>query len=105
MNGAEFGIDVEGNGSSRVVKLTGECDLSSAPALRETLRPLVPPDVTQLTVDVSGLDFIDSTGLGVIVGALRRIREAGGELTMSGAQGQVLRVLEVTRLDRAIPLV
>lgn len=105
MNGGEFTIDVGGEGTARTVKLGGECDISSAPQLREVLRPLVPPDVTQLTVDVSGLDFIDSTGLGVIVGALRRLREAGGDLTMSGAQGAVRRVLEVTRLDKAIPLV
>lgn len=100
----EFQIVVDGNGTSRTVRLEGECDISSAPALREALRPLVPPDVTRLTVDVSALDFIDSTGLGVIVGALRRMREGGGELTLSGAHGSVLRVLEVTRLDRAIPL-
>jgi anti-sigma B factor antagonist len=53
---------------------------------------------------VYDLDFIDSTGLGVIVGALRRIREGGGELTLAGARGAVQRVLEVTRLDQAIPL-
>ena len=105
MSSAEFRIEVEGNGTSRTVKLHGECDIASAPGLREVLRPLIPPEVTQLTVDVSGLDFIDSTGLGVIVGALRRLREAGGDLAVSGAKGAVLRVLEVTRLDRAIPLV
>ena len=100
----DFNIVVDGNGSSRTVRLEGECDISSAPTLREALRPLVPPDVMQLMVDVSALDFIDSTGLGVIMGALRRLREGGGELTLSGARGAVLRVLEVTRLDRAIPL-
>ena len=105
MSGGEFRVDVDGNGASRTVKLHGECDIASAPNLREVLRSLVPPEVTQLTVDVSGLDFIDSTGLGVIVGALKRLREGGGDLAVSGAKGAVLRVLEVTRLDRAIPLV
>jgi anti-sigma B factor antagonist len=105
MSKPQFTVDVDGSGSARTVKLRGECDISSAPHLREVLRPLVPPEVTQLTVDVNGLDFIDSTGLGVIVGALRRLREAGGDLTMTGAQGAVRRVLEVTRLDKAIPLV
>lgn len=104
MSTSEFRVGVDGTGAARTVKLQGECDIASAPTLRETLRPLVPPDVTQLTIDVSGLDFIDSTALGVIVGALRRMREGGGDLVMSGAHGAVLRVLEVTRLDRAIPL-
>jgi anti-sigma B factor antagonist len=97
-------IDVGSGGPRRTVKLKGECDIGSAPALREALRSLTPPAVTDLVVDVSELDFIDSTGLGVIVGALRRIREGGGELTLSGARGAVQRVLEVTRLDQAIPL-
>jgi anti-sigma B factor antagonist len=97
-------ISVEGNGQRRTVRLEGECDIASAPELRESLRPLVPPDVNDLVVDVSDLEFIDSTGLGVIVGALRRIREGGGELTLAGAKGPVRRVLEVTRLDQAIPL-
>lgn len=105
MSTAEFDIDVEGSGASRTVKLRGECDIASAPRLREALRPLMPPEVTQLKVDVSGLDFIDSTGLGVIVGALRRLRQGGGDLSLTGAKGAVLRVLEVTRLDQAIPLV
>jgi anti-sigma B factor antagonist len=97
-------IDIKGDGHRRILKLEGECDIGTAPALREALRPLIPPEVTDLRVDVYDLDFIDSTGLGVIVGALRRIREGGGELTLAGARGAVQRVLEVTRLDQAIPL-
>jgi anti-sigma B factor antagonist len=100
----ELRISVNGDGPRRTIKLEGECDIASAPALREAFRPLIPPDVTDLVVDVHDLDFIDSTGLGVIVGALRRIREGGGELTLAGAKGAVQRVLEVTRLDQAIPL-
>jgi len=97
-------IGITGEGGQRVIKLEGECDIGSAPELREALRELMPPEVTDLRVDVHDLDFIDSTGLGVIVGALRRIREGGGELTLVGARGAVQRVLEVTRLDQAIPL-
>ena len=98
-------IEIDGDASHRRVRLEGECDIGSAPALRETLRPLVPPEVSELVIDVSNLDFIDSTGLGVIVGALRRMREGGGDLSLAGAHGVVLRVLEVTKLDQAIPLV
>ena len=99
-----LGIGFQGEGSSRTLKLEGECDIGTAPELREALRSLIPPEVTDLRIDVHDLDFIDSTGLGVIVGALRRIREGGGELTLVGARGAVQRVLEVTRLDQAIPL-
>jgi anti-sigma B factor antagonist len=100
----ELKITIDSVGRQRTVRLEGECDLASAPALREALRPLVPPDVKEVIIDASGLDFIDSTGLGVFVGANKRLREGGGELKIAGAMGAVQRVLEVTGLGRAIPI-
>lgn len=97
-------IRVEGEGTHRVVHLTGECDLASAPQLRETLRPLAPPDVTSLVLDLAELDFLDSTGLGVLLGSLRRLREQDGELKIAGARGQPRQLLAVTGLDRILPL-
>lgn len=97
-------IEVTGDGPRRVVRLRGECDIASAPALQEALQPLRGPDVTDVVVDTSDLDFLDSTGLGVLIGALKRLRETGGELRIAGASGAVLRVLEVTGLDKVIPL-
>jgi anti-sigma B factor antagonist len=61
--------------------------------------------VLHLIFDVSALEFIDSTGLGLLLGALRRLREAGGTLKVAGARDGVLRVLEITELDKVIPLV
>jgi anti-sigma B factor antagonist len=60
--------------------------------------------VTNLVIDVSGLDFCDSTGLGTILGGLRRMREGGGELTITGARGVVLRLLQITGIDTIVPL-
>ena len=97
-------INVTENGTNRVVRLEGSCDLATAPNLRQTLQPLTPPDVQELTLDVSQLEFIDSTGLGVVLGAMRRLREGGGTLRISGAHGIVKRVLEITDLDKVIPL-
>lgn len=98
-------IDVTENGSSRTVRLEGTCDLATAPDLRNALQPLLPPEVTEVVVDVTELDFIDSTGLGVILGAMRRLREGSGVLRIAGATGTVRRVLEITDLDKVIPLV
>jgi anti-sigma B factor antagonist len=98
-------ISVREAGPARVVVLTGSCDLATAPNLRQMLQPFVPPGVNEVTIDVTALDFIDSTGLGVVLGAMRRLREGGGVLQIAGAQGIVLRVLEITDLDKVIPLV
>ncbi|HVL82312.1 MAG TPA: anti-sigma factor antagonist [Actinomycetota bacterium] len=96
-------IDVEEDGNRRVVRLGGECDLSTAPQLQEALGPMRAPDVNEIIVDVSQLSFMDSTGLGVLVGALKRVRESEGQFKIAGAQGAVARVLEVSGLDRIIP--
>jgi anti-sigma B factor antagonist len=97
-------IRVDEAGTSRTVHLEGTCDLATVPALRQTLMPLAPPEVTELVIDVGRLEFCDSTGLGTMLGALRRMREGGGEFAISGARGTVLRLLEITGLDNVVPL-
>jgi anti-sigma B factor antagonist len=98
-------VRVEGEGTERTVYVEGACDLATAPELRMVLVPLAPPEVTRLVIDVTGLEFCDSTGLGTMLGSLRRMREGGGQLQIKGAQGIFLRLLEITGLDRVIPLV
>ena len=97
-------IAVDADGTTRIIRMEGSCDLATAPRLRQTLQPLVPPEVNEVVLDVSALEFIDSTGLGVVLGAMRRLREGGGTLRIAGANGIVRRVLEITDLDKVIPL-
>jgi anti-sigma B factor antagonist len=66
--------------------------------------PLAPPEVKRLVINVSELEFCDSTGLGTMLGALRRMREGGGEFSIAGAHGTVLRLLQITGLDSIVPL-
>jgi anti-sigma B factor antagonist len=101
----DLDIRVEGDGPKRVVHLQGSCDLATVPELRQALQSLAPPDVTELVLDVSRLDFCDSTGLGTMLGALRRMREGGGEFAIAGATGTTLRLLEITGLDGVVRLV
>ena len=100
----DLSIRVEGSGSSRTVHLEGTCDLATVPELREALMPLAPPEVKRLVIDVSQLEFCDSTGLGTMLGALRRMREGDGEFAISGAHGTVLRLLQITGVDTLVSL-
>lgn len=88
-----------------IVELSGEIELHSAPQLRgELVRAnecFAPPCVV---VDLSDATFIDSTGIGVLVGGLKRAREAGGQLRFCGARQRVHRVFEITGLLAALPL-
>ena len=101
----DLDIRIEGDGAERVVRLEGSCDLATVPDLRQALMPLAPPEVTRLVLDVTNLEFCDSTGLGTMLGALRRMKEGGGEFAIAGAQGTVLRLLQITGLDKIVPLV
>lgn len=90
---------------SATVAVSGELDLSTASEMRDHLYALLARGTTQLTVDVTGLTFIDSTGLGVIVAVLKRAREAGGNLTLKGPNRSARKVLDISGLSRIIDVV
>jgi anti-anti-sigma factor len=83
------------NGTASL-SLEGELDLANASALEERLSELEDSGSTQLTVDLAGLDFIDSTGLRVLLQASARAQERGHELILRPAPATVQRVFEVT---------
>jgi anti-sigma B factor antagonist len=97
----DLGLDVSERGTLAVLALRGEVDVSTAPRLRQGLVELATEGRASVVVDLSGVEFLDSTGLGVLVSGLRRFRLLGGDLMLAGAQPRILRVLEITRLDRA----
>ncbi|MFD5799249.1 STAS domain-containing protein [Streptomyces diastatochromogenes] len=90
--------------SVTVVTLEGELDTCTCSTLREVLVGLINDGHFQLVIDMRELDFIESPGIGVLVGALKRLRVHGGRLALSGAQGQVRKHLRITRLDRIFPI-
>lgn len=78
--------------------LKGELDMASAPGLRERLLDLFAGGVRQVVIDLAELTYVESVGLGVLVGALKRYRAAAGDLQLRGPRGQVSEVLELTSL-------
>ena len=89
-------VDVEG---WTVVAASGEIDVATAPALRDRLTELVDAGTTRLVVDLEDVDFIDSTGLGVLVGGVRRARSEGGDLRLVCTNTRILKVFEATGLQ------
>jgi anti-sigma B factor antagonist len=83
-----------------VVTVTGELDIYAAPRLRGALVDLVQAGTHRVVVDTSNVTFIDSTGIGVLIGALKRLRAADGELRVVASAEPVLRMLRVTGLHR-----
>jgi anti-sigma B factor antagonist len=87
-----------------VLEVAGEIDVYTAPQLRERLIALVEGGSRQVVVDLGRVEFLDSTGLGVLVGALKRLRVVGGELLLVCAQERLLKIFRITGLDRVFQL-
>ena len=80
-----------------VVTAAGEIDLATSPALRTRLQDAIGQN-RLVIVDLSDVTFIDSTGLGVLIGGLRRVNEAAGEMRIVIADPRVLKIFEITGL-------
>ena len=98
-----LGADTWDDRSRTVVELTGELDLFTAPLLRDVLLGVSSDGKYFLAVELSGLAFLDSSGLGVLIGAAKRANAGGGGLCLVGARESVLRVLRITGLTRVMP--
>jgi anti-sigma B factor antagonist len=88
-----------------VVELRGELDVSTVADLRDWLFAVLGEDRTSsIILDLSGLSFMDSTGLGVLVATERRAHQLGGALSLAGPQKIVARALHTTSLDKHFPI-
>ena len=86
-----------------VVELYGEFDLSNVELVSDVLAEVAVADVQEIIVDLSGLQFIDSSGLSVLCDAYKRERNGANRLVLLRGGGSVERVLEVTGLDHHLP--
>ena len=100
----ELRLSVYESGGATVVEAGGEVELHNAPRLREELRRVCETEKPCCVIDMSKVSFIDSTGVGVLVGALKRAREHGGSLAIACPQPRVRRVFEITGLLGALPI-
>ncbi len=100
----EIDISEGRDGHSTVVSARGELDVLTAAALRTAMSSVIDGGRAHLVLDASGISFMDSTGIGILVIALRRSRAADGSFAIAGAQGRTLRTLTMTGLDRVFSL-
>ncbi len=82
------------------VIVVGEVDLATAPELKEALTEVIESGARGVLVDLSDATFIDSTTLGVLMGAVRRMRQRGGELAIACNDPNIRKIFEITLLDR-----
>lgn len=93
-------INVHSRDGRTVLEVSGEVDVYTGPTLRDHINGLLDAGTADLVVDLGHVEFIDSTGLGVLVGALNRVRDLGGSLIVLCAQERVLKLFRITGLDQ-----
>lgn len=86
-----------------VIAPSGRLDVAGAPALKDAINEAVRNGTPKVVIDMEGVSFVDSTGLGSVISALKQIRNTQGELRLAAPNQQVRVVLELTTLDRVFP--
>lgn len=87
-----------------VVSATGEIDLHTAPRLQSELATLLRTGTGRLVIDLGRVEFCDSTGVNVLLAALRRAKDQGGSMCLVSPQAAVRKILRITGLDNVFPL-
>ncbi len=102
----ELKVSSQPQGDQVIVTASGEIDLYTAPALQAELAAVLGGGhPVRVVVDLSGVEFCDSTGMNVLLSAMKRARERGGALDLAGPQPAVRKVLQVTGLDSVFNVV
>lgn len=102
--GSPLRLDVNTDGDRVLVALGGELDLATAPELWAVIDKALADGRRRLVLDLAGLTFVDSTGLGVFVRAGKELRAADGGLTLRSPGERVANLLEITRLEEVFDI-
>ena len=97
-------MDIIGpDGDCAVLRIAGDLDAYTAPFLRDRMRDLTAVGVLHVIADLRHVEFLDSTGLGVLVGGLKRFREHGGSLAPVVTKSSILKIFQITGLTSVLP--
>ena len=101
---ANLRVDTTAGEDRAELVVAGEIDIATAPLLRSDLHRVIQGGPTEVTIDMAGVDFIDSAGLGVLIGAVGRLRERGGRLVLRHLQPAPRKVIDITGLQDVFEL-
>ncbi len=92
------------SGEHTVVVVGGEIDVYTAPKLRDKITELVNAGHHELLVDLEQVEFLDSTGLGVLVGGLKKVRAQDGSMALICSQDRLLKIFRITGLAKVFTI-
>jgi anti-sigma B factor antagonist len=94
-----FELDEESPNGAHIMNVRGEIHLSTAPEFSQRLTTAIEAGRTAIVLDLSGVEFIDSTGLSVLLNGLRRVTQLNGRMALVCSNPTVLRLFQITMLD------
>jgi len=86
------------------ISLSGEIDIYNAPELKDNMLKLIEENKGDILIDCADLKYIDSTGLGVLISALRRVKEYNGKITIKNLKPYIYRIFAITGLDKVFTI-
>lgn len=100
----ELSLSTHAKEDHTVLEVGGEIDVYTAPQLRERLVELIDGGTLRIVVDLQAVEFLDSTGLGVLVGGLKRVRAQEGWLRLVSSQERILKIFRITGLEKVFEI-
>lgn len=100
----QLNVDTRTYGDLGVIVAAGEVDMATAGGIRQAITDLIGGGFKHLMLDMSEVSFIDSTGLGVIIGARKKVRHIDGTFSLVCNNPRTLRLFKITGIDQALPV-
>lgn len=100
----DLSIETRSEGERTIIEVGGEIDVYTAPRLRDKITELVSEGSYDLVIDMEKVDFLDSTGLGVLVGGLKKVRAHDGSMRLICNQERLLKIFRITGLAKVFAI-
>jgi anti-sigma B factor antagonist len=97
-------IEITDAGEYRILKPTGDLDVYTVGSLRDAIGRMIEDETPKVVVDLDGVPFMDSSGLGALMGGVRRLREAGGDLAIACTREQHLKLFSITGFGEGVSI-
>ena len=97
-------IEVQDVGDHKVLRPVGDLDVYTVGSLRDAIGSLLEASTTRIVVDLDAVPFMDSSGLGALMGGVRRLREAGGDLAIACTREQHLKLFSITGFGEGVAI-
>ncbi len=104
MSQQKIEIDVRSGGDYRVLRPEGDLDVYTVGSLRDAIGSMIDDRTPHVVVDLDGVPFMDSSGLGALMGGVRRLREAGGDLAIACTREQHLKLFTITGFGEGVSI-